>query len=50
MTQREIEYVEDFDGQISAFEFKWANHKKSKIDKEFQNVYQTEIQVISKKN
>lgn len=46
-TQREIDYVEDSDGQISAFEFKWAKHKKTKIDKEFQDVYQTEIQVIS---
>ncbi len=49
-TQREIDYVEDSDGQIAAFEFKWAALKKSRMDKEFQEVYQTEIKTIHQDN
>jgi len=49
-TQREIDYVEDSDGQISAFEFKWSTRKKTKLDKEFQEVYKTEIKIIDREN
>lgn len=47
-TQREIDYVEDSDGQISAFEFKWAPFKKVKIDQEFQEVYKTQIKTVDR--
>jgi predicted AAA+ superfamily ATPase len=47
-TQREIDYVEDRDGQISAFECKWSAHKKKKADKEFQEVYNTQIKILDR--
>lgn len=47
-TQREIDYIEDCDGQISAFEFKWSPNKKVKADKEFQEVYQTQIKIVDR--
>jgi len=49
-TQREIDYIEDSDGQIAAFEFNRAALKKSKIDKEFQEGYHTEIKTIHQDN
>jgi len=49
-TQREIDYVEDCDGQISAYECKWASLKKIKVDKEFQEVYNTRIKILDRDN
>ncbi|MBK8699416.1 MAG: ATP-binding protein [Saprospiraceae bacterium] len=49
-TQREIDFVEDGEGKISAFEFKWFAFKKVKLDKEFQQVYDTNIKVIDREN
>lgn len=33
--QQEIDYVEDMDGTLFAFEFKWNKHKSSKLPKTF---------------
>lgn len=37
--QAEIDYLEESDGQISAFEFKWASHKKVRFPKSFLAAY-----------
>ncbi len=49
-SQKEIDYLEERDGQLFAFEFKW-NKKKTKIPKEFLNVYKNaELKTISREN
>lgn len=37
--QQEIDYIEDLDGQISAFEFKWNPKAKAKIPAKFASSY-----------
>ena len=37
--QQEIDYVEDSDGEISAYEFKWNNISKNKMPLTFLNAY-----------
>ncbi|OYU83827.1 MAG: ATPase [Flavobacterium sp. BFFFF2] len=37
--QQEIDYIEDQNGQIAAFEFKWNAHRKVKFSKTFLNAY-----------
>jgi predicted AAA+ superfamily ATPase len=37
--QKEIDYLEEADGQISAFEFKWSENAKCKIPKQFSGAY-----------
>jgi predicted AAA+ superfamily ATPase len=37
--QQEIDYIEEFDGKLFAWEFKWNNKKKSNITKTFINEY-----------
>ena len=39
--QKEIDYVEDLDGQLSAFEFKYSHKKKVVIPKHFAEAYPT---------
>ncbi|MFI3240169.1 MAG: AAA family ATPase [Bacteroidales bacterium] len=49
--QREIDYIEEEDGVISAFEFKWSEHKRIKIPQQFINAYpDTKFQVITPNN
>ena len=49
-SQKEIDYLEDQNGKLSAFEFKW-NKKKTKIPKEFLNAYKNaEFKVINREN
>ncbi len=49
--QQEIDYIEEIDGQIYAYEFKWNTHKKAKITKTFTNAYPNAIvKVITPKN
>ncbi|MCH5238416.1 MAG: ATP-binding protein [Muribaculaceae bacterium] len=38
-TQKEIDYIEELDGIISAFEFKWNPQTKAKRPEEFLNAY-----------
>lgn len=47
--QQEIDYVEEKDGRITAFEFKWGV-KKSKIPKKFLDTYQAEGHLIDRSN
>ncbi len=49
-TQQEIDYIEDFAGEIHAFEFKWANNKRVHFSNKFMDAYQTKPQIIDRKN
>lgn len=46
---QEIDLIEDIEGDISAFEFKWDN-KKAKIPKPFLDIYNTQVKVINRDN
>jgi predicted AAA+ superfamily ATPase len=49
--QKEIDYLEEKDGQIAAFEFKWNPKAKSKIPKLFLSTYtNSQFQIIHKDN
>ncbi|MEX1002091.1 MAG: ATP-binding protein [Crocinitomicaceae bacterium] len=47
--QQEIDFVEEINGQIAAFEFKWKN-KKAKFPKTFTETYKAKCTVITRKN
>ena len=48
--QKEIDYIEERDGKLFAFEFKWSKGKK-KIPQEFLNAYDNSVfEIISKEN
>ena len=47
--QQEIDYVEDFNGKITAFEFKWTD-SRIKIPNSFIDTYKAEGKVISRNN
>ena len=49
-TQQEIDYIEDNDGKLSAYELKWNENSKSKKMAVFSEVYNTDIQVIHPKS
>jgi predicted AAA+ superfamily ATPase len=49
-TQQEIDYIEDFAGEIHAFEFKWANNKRVHFSNKFMDAYLTKPQIIDRKN
>lgn len=38
-TQKEIDYVEEYDGQIAGYEFKWGATKPIKVPKDFLAAY-----------
>lgn len=44
--QQEIDYIEEENGNLSAYEFKWNERKKAFIPKTFINEYQPKIQKI----
>lgn len=49
-TQKEIDYIEERDGKLFAFEFKWSV-KNKKIPQEFLNAYDnSEFEIINKEN
>lgn len=48
--QQEIDLIEECNGKIEAFEFKWNPAAKHKIPSEFIKTYQTEITVIHREN
>lgn len=50
-TQKEIDYIEEKDGVISAFEFKWNNKKNKKIPSDFSSAYpNSNFEVITQEN
>ncbi len=46
MAQQEVDYIEEQDGNLYAYEFKWSTHKKGKITKAFTNAYPNAITKI----
>ena len=48
--QQEIDYVEEADGNISAYEIKWNEHAKAKKHKIFDETYNAKTEIISMKN
>ena len=49
--QQEIDYIEEEDGKLRAFEFKWSTHTKAKITKTFTNTYpQAQTQIVTPEN
>lgn len=48
--QQEIDYVEESDGKITGFEFKWNPKAKTNIPSNFINTYSADVKVISKEN
>lgn len=49
--QQEIDWIEETDGQISAYEFKWQNAAKAKLTKTFANAYPNHtFKAIDKEN
>ena len=49
-SQQEIDYVEETDGKISAYEIKWNENAKVKANTNFKETYNTDIKIISPKN
>jgi len=49
--KQEIDYIEERDGKLFAFEFKWNPNKKTRIPQKFSEAYpQSENKVISREN
>lgn len=48
--QQEVDYVEERDGKIFGFEFKWKGKEKYKLPKPFTERYSAEGQIIDTKN
>ncbi len=48
--QQEIDYVEESDGKITGFEFKWNPKAKTNIPSNFVKTYDAEVKIISKEN
>lgn len=50
VSQQEIDLIEEVDGNLSAFEFKWSLAKKVKTPKSFLEAYDTELSVVNREN
>lgn len=49
--QQEIDYIEECDGRMKAYEFKWNPAKKAKVSKTFLSAYpDVEVQTINREN
>ncbi len=48
--QQEIDWVEERNLKVYAYEFKWNNKKKVKIPKNFVEAYSAKTQVIDREN
>ncbi|MCB0738169.1 MAG: DUF4143 domain-containing protein, partial [Bacteroidetes bacterium] len=48
--QQEIDYLEEKDGKITGYEFKWNPNRKVRIPKTFTETYNAQVQVITKEN
>jgi predicted AAA+ superfamily ATPase len=48
--QQEIDWIEEIDGRITAYEFKWKSKKKVKFPQKFIGAYQAEQKVIDTDN
>jgi predicted AAA+ superfamily ATPase len=48
--QQEIDYVEESDGKITGYEFKWNPKSKVKIPSTFSRTYKANVEIITKEN
>jgi predicted AAA+ superfamily ATPase len=48
--QQEIDFVEEKDGKVYGFEFKWKTKSKIKLPETFTKTYNAETKIIDKKN
>jgi predicted AAA+ superfamily ATPase len=48
--QQEIDWIEEIDGKITAYEFKWKSKKKVKFPQKFIEAYQAKVKVIDTDN
>ncbi|MGB1316489.1 MAG: ATP-binding protein [Chitinophagales bacterium] len=48
--RQEIDWVEERDAKISAYEFKWNDKKKAKIPKKFIEAYNADTKIIDRSN
>lgn len=48
--QQEIDYVEETNGKITGFEFKWNPKAKTNIPADFVKTYKAEVKIITKEN
>jgi predicted AAA+ superfamily ATPase len=48
--QQEIDYLEEMDGHLKAFEFKWNPNAKWRVPKTFLNTYQAQVFKIDRSN
>jgi len=48
--QQEVDFVEEIDGQITGFEFKWKASSKAYIPKTFKDAYQSNEKIIDRSN
>jgi predicted AAA+ superfamily ATPase len=48
--QQEIDWIEEIDGKITAYEFKWKSKKNVKFPQKFIQTYQAEVKVIDTDN
>jgi len=50
-TQQEVDYIEEYGGQLHAYEFKWSPKKKAKVPPSFKNTYgDSTFMVIGREN
>ena len=50
VSQQEIDYIEENNGEISAFEFKWNAKKRARTTKTFTDAYQKEVTTVTPEN
>ena len=50
MQQQEIDYVENFNGNITAYELKWNVNAKAKTHKIFNETYKAQTEIINSEN
>ncbi|MFW6019526.1 MAG: ATP-binding protein [Bacteroidales bacterium] len=49
--QQEVDYIEEINGELSAYEFKWSEKKKSRLSKTFAAAYPgSQFSIINKEN
>ncbi|MEN0049791.1 MAG: ATP-binding protein [Bacteroidota bacterium] len=48
--QQEVDYIEDYNGVVTGFEFKWNPKKKPRFPKTFVETYQAQTQIVNRDN
>ena len=48
--QQEVDYIEEFNGQLTAYEIKYNEKRRTKIPKTFTNTYNADVRVVNRIN